>query len=236
MTVRVGTSGFSYPDWKPRFYPKALAGSKMLDHYASRLHAVEINNTFYRRPDKKNLEGWAARVPDDFRFVFKASRYFSAGPGLRDARKPLGDFFELLSGAGDKLGALLVQLPEHIEKDVALLAEFLAAVPPGRRVALDLRHASWRSDDAREVMRRTGAAWCATEADDEPLELVTTAPWAYVRLRKSRYDARALAAVAKRLRDAKIEDGYVFFKHDAHGASALRAAALQDLIETKPGS
>jgi uncharacterized protein YecE (DUF72 family) len=228
--LRVGTSGFSYPAWKPRFYPKGLPASKMLDQYASRLATVEINNTFYRRPDPKHVAAWAARVPADFRFVFKASRYFSAGPGLRDAKKPLAEFFALLAGASDKLGAVLVQLPPHLKKDLPLLRDFLAAVPHGKRVALDLRDPSWRSDDVRDVMRRAGVAWCATEADDEPLDLVLTAPFTYVRLRKTRYDARALATFAARLHDAKIEDGYVVFKHDPHGTSALHAEALQRLL------
>jgi len=223
--IRVGTSGFSYKEWKPRFYPKELPAAKLLDHYATRLRAVEVNNTFYRRPDKKNLEAWAARVPADFRFVFKASRYFSAGPGLRNARAPLAEFFGALSGVGEKLGCVLVQLPEHLKKDVALLSDFVGAIPAGKRVALDLRDPSWRADDVRDVMRRAGVAWCATESDDEPLDLVVTAPFAYVRLRKSRYDARSLAALAARLGD--LRDGYVIFKHDERGASALHAARLQ---------
>ena len=131
---------------------------------------------------------------------------------------------------GDRLGAVLVQLPAHLKKDVALLADFVAAIPAGKRVALDLRDPSWRSDDVLDLMKRAGVAWCATEADDEPLDLVTTAPWAYVRLRKSRYGTRTIATVAERLHATRIDDGYVVFKHDDHGASALHAIALQQVL------
>jgi uncharacterized protein YecE (DUF72 family) len=228
--VRVGTSGFSYREWKGRFYPKDLAASKMLVYYASKLDAVEINNTFYRRPDPKQLAAWAASVPASFRFAFKASRYFSAGPGLRDARRPLAELFALLDAVKGALGPLLVQLPPHLRKDLALLRGFLGAIPPGRRVALDLRDPSWRADDVRDAMRAAGVAWCVTESDDEPLDLVTTAPWTYVRLRKSRYDARALGAFAARLRAAGATDGWVFFKHDDRGSAAKHALTLRGLL------
>lgn len=230
--IRVGTSGFSYPGWKPRFYPASIPAAKLLDHYGARLCTVEINNTFYRRPEPKNLEHWAARVPDDFRFVFKASRYFSSGPGLREPERPLREFFGLLEGVGDKLGAVFVQVPDHVPRDVALLARFLAAIPNGRRVALELRHPSWRSDDVRALLGRAGAAWCLTESDDAPLEaeLVASAPFAYVRLRKSRYGAKSLAALAERLSAANVTDGYVFFKHDELGVAARNAVALQKLL------
>jgi uncharacterized protein YecE (DUF72 family) len=230
--IRTGTSGFSYRDWKPRFYPKDLPAAKMLAHYASRLATVEINNTFYRRPDPANLRAWAASVPSSFRFVFKASRYFSAGPGLRNAQKPLAEFFDLLAAVGDELGPLLVQFPAHVKKDLSLLRDFMGAIPgsPKRRVALDLRDPSWRADDVRAAMRDAGVAWCVTEADDEPLDLVVTAPWAYVRLRKSRYTARDLASFAERLKKADIDDGFVIFRHDDTGASALHAVALQEKL------
>ncbi len=228
--VLVGTSGFSYREWKPRFYPRELPASQRLAHYASRLETVEINNTFYRRPEKATLAKWAASVPSSFRFVFKASRYFSGGPGLRDAQKPLADFFELLSAAKEKLGPLLVQFPEHVKRDLPLLRDFMAAVPSGRRMVLDLRDRSWRDDGVRAAMQEAGVAWCATEADDEPLEIVSTAPWSYFRLRKSRYTARDLAVLAERLGEAGIADGFVLLKHDETGASAKNAEALQRLL------
>ena len=229
-TVLVGTSGFSYRDWKPRFYPRDLPASEMLAHYASRLATVEINNTFYRRPDKATLAKWAASVPSSFRFVFKASRYFSGGPGLRDAQKPLAEFFDLLAATKEKLGPLLVQFPEHVKRDLSLLRDFMAAIPSGRRVVLDLRDPSWRDDAVLAAMREAGVAWCATEADDEPLELVSTAPWSYVRLRRSRYTARDLAAFADRLGQAGVVDGFVVLKHDETGASAKNAEALDAVL------
>jgi uncharacterized protein YecE (DUF72 family) len=229
--IRTGTSGFSYREWKPAFYPRDLPLAKMLAHYASRLACVEVNNTFYKRPEKKTLEAWAVQVPDGFEFVFKASRYFSAGTALRNAQKPLEEFFALLAGAGKKLGPLLVVLPPHVKKDTALLTDFLDAVPKGRRVTIEARDASWRSDDVFDAMRARDVAWCVNEGDDETLNVVTTASWSYFRLRKERYDKRALAAWADRLAG---KDGYAIFRHDETGASAKNAVALAALLSPSP--
>ena len=222
--IRTGTSGFSYKDWKPAFYPKDVPAKDFLAHYATKLACVEVNNTFYKRPDKKVLEAWAAKVPDTFRFVFKASRYFSAGPGLKNAQKPLEEFFALLEGVGNKLGPLLVVWPPHVKKDLSLLEDFMDAAPKGKRVVLEMRDPSWKSDDVLAAMKNRDVAWCVTESDDVALDLVSTASWSYFRLRKSKYDKKTLAAWSERL--AQIEDAFAIFKHDETGAAAKNAVSL----------
>ncbi len=224
--IRAGTSGFSYREWKGNFYPKDLAADGMLGHYASRLPAVEINNTFYKRPDPKVITAWAARVPDTFRFVFKASRYFSAGPGLKNAGQPLADFFGLLAPAKEKLGPLFVQLPQHVKKDVGLLRDFVGAIPSGRRVALELVDPSWRSEDARDVLRAANVAECATDSDGATLDFASTASWGYFRLRRAKYGPRALAEWAARIHEASLDEAYVFFKHEDAGRGPRLAERL----------
>ncbi len=224
--IRAGTSGFAYREWKGNFYPKDIASDAMLAHYAAHLSAVEINNTFYKRPDPKHVEAWSARVPASFRFVFKASRYFSAGPGLKNAQKPLADFFELLAPAKTNLGAVLVQLPAHVKKDLPMLADFVAAIPRRKRVALEFVDPSWRADDVDELLRAADVATCVTDSDDASARMITTASWGYFRLRKKSYDARALAAWAARLVEASLTDAFVFFKHEDAGTGPNMASAL----------
>ena len=219
--IRAGTSGYSYPEWKGHFYPKGLSPKQMLVHYASKLGTVEINNTFYKRPTKELLEGWAKQTPLTFRFAFKASRYFSAGTGLRDD-KAIAGFFELVAAVGPRLGPVLVQLPAHIKKDVPLLRGFLAATGK-HRVALDLVDPSWRSDDVQALVRERDAAISVTEDDETPAPPLGSGRWAYVRLRKARYDRRAIATWAARLEG--FEEAYVFFKHETTGPA--HALALQ---------
>ena len=74
MELLAGTSGYSYKEWKGTFYPMDLPAKGMLRYYGERFGTVEINNTFYRMPKASVLEGWAAEVPADFKFVLKASQ------------------------------------------------------------------------------------------------------------------------------------------------------------------
>lgn len=227
MHVRVGTSGYSYAGWKGAFYPAGLPATKMLGYYAGRLAAVEINNTFYKTPTEQVLAGWAAKVPPDFRFALKASRYLTHGLQLRDAAEPLERLFALLATLGEKLGPLLVQVPPFLQKDLPLLRGFLAAVPRGRKVAMELLHPSWNAEDVRAVLREHDAALCVTDTDEAPAaDLPATADWVYLRLRKARYAAPVLRAWAARLRGGSWRDAYVFFKHEDAGVGPKLALGL----------
>jgi uncharacterized protein YecE (DUF72 family) len=230
VKVLAGTSGYSYANWKGHFYPRDLGAAKMLAHYAERLPTVEVNNTFYKRPNANQLDAWAAQTPATFEFAFKASRYFSAGTGLRDA-KAVSDFFTLLGRLKARLGPVFVQLPAHLKMDVGLLAE-LALAARTHRVALDLVDPSWRCDAVHQLAADHDIALSATEDEERSTPFTVTGRWAYVRLRKARYDARAIERWTSRLHDAKLTSAYVFFKHEASGPdSALALCRAAERLE-----
>ena len=131
--VLVGTSGWVYPTWRGTYYPPGLAQSKWLAHYAAEFPTVEVNSTFYRLAKPAVTARWAALVPADFRFVVKGSRYLTHIRRLRDVGTGLERFFEPLRPLGDKLAAVLWQLPPNDHVDVERLDAFLAAAPIGRR-------------------------------------------------------------------------------------------------------
>jgi uncharacterized protein YecE (DUF72 family) len=126
MKAHVGTSGFSYKEWKGSFYPDDLPAAKMLEYYAGRLSAVEINNTFYRMPNVKTLEGWSRQTPPGFEFVLKASRKITHFKKLAGTQDELEYLIPTASTLGEKLGPMLFQLPPYLKKDLGLLTEFLA--------------------------------------------------------------------------------------------------------------
>src|SRR5688572_2573985 len=103
MKLRAGTSGFSYEEWRGSFYPEDLPAARMLEHYAARLPAVEINNTFYRMPKAAVVEGWGKRVPGDFRFALKATRRITHFQKLKDCEELLGYFFQTSALLQDRL-------------------------------------------------------------------------------------------------------------------------------------
>ena len=229
--VRVGTSGFSYAEWKGTFYPEKLPASRMLAYYAERLSAVEINNTFYRMPTEKLLSGWAQQVPDDFAFVLKAPRRITHELRLREAGETARAFAERAAPLGPRLGPALFQLPPFLRKDAALLADFCAALPAGLRAAFEFRHDSWFGDDVYDVLRARGAALCVADSEDLATPLVATAPWGYLRLRRQDYVDQDIATWAGRIQAQSWDETFVFFKHEDSGAGPALAAKLVAALE-----
>jgi uncharacterized protein YecE (DUF72 family) len=226
MNVHVGTSGYSYKEWKGTFYPEDLPASKMLSFYASHFGTVEINNTFYRMPDARMLEKWAGDVPEPFVFVLKAPQRITHQKRLADCGDDIRHFFEVASVLGPKLGPVLFQLPPFAKKDIGRLREFLRILPPEQRFAFEFRHESWFDDETYDALRQKNAALCAADTDDvaEPGSvLVPTAGWGYLRLRRSRYGDGDLAAWAKRVMKQDWSEAYVFFKHEDEGKGPIFA-------------
>lgn len=190
MNVLVGTSGYSFKEWKGTFYPEKLPAAKMLSFYAEHFSTVEINNTFYRMPDVKTLGKWAAGVPPGFRFVLKAPQRITHQKRLTAIEDDVRVLLEAAAGLGEKLGPLLFQLPPWFRKDVPKLEGLLSLLPQGVRAALEFRHQSWAAPEVHEVLRARDAALCAAETDesgDADALLVPTGSWGYVRLRRTDY-------------------------------------------------
>ena len=219
MRLFAGTSGFSYKEWKGKFYPANQPDRQMLAFYASRLPAVEINNTFYRMPTREALEGWAAQVPPSFTFALKAPQRITHRERLEKSDDSLRAFLGVASVLGPRLGPLLFQLPPFQRKDLPRLEAFLGKLPAGVRAAFEFRHPSWFEDDVYDVMRARGAALVGGDADDagKSPPFVATAPFGYLRLRAEEYDRTTLSAWAERIRAQPFTDVFVFLKHEVRG-------------------
>jgi uncharacterized protein YecE (DUF72 family) len=228
MKLYCGTSGFSFKEWKGPFYPEKLPANEMLAFYSRRLPTVEINNTFYRMPKPGMLEGWAAQVPDSFRFAIKAPRRISHVKQLADCDEEAGYLFEALGALGERLGVVLFQLPPHARAGVDKLDAFLERVPGSVPVAFEFRHASWRDEPVYAALARHGAAWVtADEEGGEPPDLPHTAALAYLRLRAESYSDEALRAWKARCAD--FERAFVFFKHEDNAAGPAYAERMLTL-------
>jgi len=230
MKLYAGTSGYSYKEWKGSFYPEDLPADGMLRHYATKLPAVEINNTFYRMPKASVLAQWAEQVPDGFRFVLKASQQITHRLRLRDAAQPVAYFFDIATTLGDRLGPALFQLPPNLKKDLPRLTDFLGLLPPASRAAFEFRHESWFGDDVFEALRDRGAALCIAEDEELATPMVATASWGYLRLRRQDYDDAAVAAWARKIHGHTWGEAYAFFKHEDGGAGPKLAEKLLELF------
>ena len=224
MKCWVGTSGFSYKEWKGSFYPEDLANDGMLAYYGERLNAVEINNTFYRMPKRTVLADWGGKVPDDFSFVLKASRKITHFKRLKNTEEELGYLLDVSSELGARLGPMLFQLPPNLKVDVERLQDFVALFPNGFRAAFEFRHDSWFTDEIYAVLSDAGAALVVADTEaDEPADVVATAKYGYLRLRRADYEPDDVARWARVVSDQDWEDAFVFFKHEDAGAGPALA-------------
>ncbi len=229
MRLRAGTSGWSYPAWKGRFYDARLPASRMLAAYAARLPTVEINATFYRMPKPATLAGWRAEVPPGFVFAAKAPQRVTHVKRLAGVADEVGFFLRAAAELGGALGPVLWQLPPSLKKDLPRLREFLALLPRGARSAVEFRHDSWRGDDVLAALADAGVALCLAEDEGRTTPPAATAGFGYLRLRRPDYDDAALARWLEVVRAQPWSDAFVFFKHEdeARGPEyALRFAAL----------
>ncbi|HMB70738.1 MAG TPA: DUF72 domain-containing protein [bacterium] len=230
MNLGVGTSGFSYKEWKGKFYPEKHPANAMLEYYGTKLTSVEINNTFYRMPQPSLLEGWAAKVPESFRFSLKASRRISHFKKLKDAAEETRYFVETAKVLGVRLGVILFQLPPNAKKDLDVLDSFLKeALPEGTRAAFEFRHDSWLSDDVYDRLRESGCALCIADTDEGCTPFVSTADWGYLRLRGTTYADDDLGDWVKRVQGAGWKDAFVFFKHEDEAAGPLMAMKFREI-------
>jgi len=232
MNLYVGSSGYSYKEWKGPFYPEDLPDKQMLHYYGERFRSVEINNTFYRMPKKTVMETWAGEVPADFKFVIKAPQQITHRQRLKDSADSVAYLIDVAGALKERLGPLLFQLPPYLRKDAPRLRDFLALLPPDCRAAFEFRHQSWFDDETFGLLRDHKAALCIAEAEEGvevPFEV--TADWLYLRLRRPDYGDKELAAWAKRITDQPVRDAFVFFKHEDEGKAPAMAKSFLKLAK-----
>ena len=233
-TFYLGTSGFSYEQWKHGvFYPEGLKNREMLSYYASRFPSVEINYTFRRFPTPKSLETWRSETPETFRFTLKANQRITHFRRLADVDDDVRDFLQASNVLGERLGSVLYQCPPSLHYDRSLIESFVGYLPPAPRAAMEFRHASWV--EARDLLLEQGVAWCVAETDenDPGPDDLSWDPFGFLRLRKTEYSDEELGGWADRIRPV-LEAGrdvYCYFKHEDDGASPRMADRLRALLE-----
>lgn len=235
MQFFVGTSGYSYKEWKGTFYPKKLPQKEMLSYYAQRFSTVEINNSFYKMPSESVLESWAEQTPDSFRFAFKAPQTITHRKRLKNMEEETDQFLHTASVLNGRQGPLLFQLPPNFKKDLSRLESFLNFIDNRTAVAFEFRHESWKDNEVIDCLRANSYALCAADMDENPCaELVHTADWGYVRLRGEGYTDEELAKWIERIRSQNWTEAYVFFKHEDTGTGPVLAARFLELAGVNP--
>lgn len=236
--LRVGTCGWSYPEWRGGFYPRELRAADYLGHYAGRFDTVEIDNTFYRLPRPAAVAVWRETVPPGFLFALKAHRFITHMKKLKDPAEGLGNFLPLVEPLGDRLGPILFQLPPRWGRDDTRLEGLLEALPPGRRFAVEFRDDSWLVPPVTALLERHGVAFCQSDIPKPPADIVT-AGFVMLRLHgpdpakpyRGSYGETRLAAWLERIERwrAAGREVFCYFDNTMHGDAPRDALRLLEL-------
>jgi uncharacterized protein YecE (DUF72 family) len=230
MNLHVGTSGYSYKEWKGSFYPEKIPAKDMLRFYSERLSTVEINATFYRLPQKSTLENWKEQVPQSFRFSLKAPQRITHFKRLNEVGDDAKYFLDIAATLGEQLGVVLFQLPPNMKKDLPRLETFLSELPGQPRAAFEFRHPTWFDDDVLAALRARNCALCISDTDDMPVTHIDkTADWGYLRLRRVLYSEEHLQEWLNRVKEQNWNETFVFFKHEDEGTGPRLAAQFLQL-------
>jgi uncharacterized protein YecE (DUF72 family) len=232
MKIHVGTSGYSYKEWKGIFYPEKISPTEMLRFYSERLGAVEINNTFYHMPTESVLNSWAGQVPDDFVFALKAPQVMTHFKRLKNVDEEAEYLFRTLAVLKKKLGPVLFQFPRSFRADPPALKSLLALIPGRISCAFEFRNPSWYDGEILDLLRKRGCGLCNADTDENPIDKIIPAePWGYLRLRRSDYTDADLLQWRERILSQKWKKAFVFFKHEDKAKGPGMAIRFRDLID-----
>jgi uncharacterized protein YecE (DUF72 family) len=237
--IYIGTSGWHYDHWEGPFYPPGLPDEAFLRYYAARFGTAEINNSFYRLPEKKALLRWREAVPEGFVFAVKASRYLTHMKKLKDPWEPLEKLLDRVSVLGEKLGPVLFQLPPRWGSNPERLEGFLEILPEDQRYAFEFRDPSWFEDEVYGMLAKHRAAFCVYDLGGKTSPKEITAAFAYVRLHgpdgpyRGRYGPQRLAGWAGTFSAWRKKglDVYCYFDNDEAGYAAQDALRLKQMTE-----
>jgi uncharacterized protein YecE (DUF72 family) len=240
---RVGCSGWNYKSWRGPFYPRDVPVSKWLAYYAERFDTVEVNNTFYRLPERSTFAAWRSQVPANFLVAVKASRFLTHMKRLRDPEEPLHRLFSRAAALERSLGPVLYQLPASFEIDLERLDQFLNAVPrvwDRRRIrhVMEFRHPSWYVRDTFDLLTKQRVALCLHDKQGSAITEPFIGPFVYVRFHGTSgayhgsYSDRQLDRWARLLAE-QAQDGrrvFVYFNNDPEAVAVRNALTLREQL------
>ena len=235
----MGCSGWVYPHWRERLYPKGLPQRRWLSCYAAHFDTVEVNSTFYRLASPSAVEAWLEQSPDGFIFAVKASRYLTHVKRLAMLDTGIKRFYERLGPLTrtEKFGPVLWQLPENFHRDDERLSGALKALPPGRH-AFEFRHPSWFTDEVYSLLSDHRVALVIGDDPTRPFQsLERTTQWTYIRFhrgnrgRGGNYSRAEIETWARRIAQWRRQiEVYAYFNNDWEGYALRNAELLKERL------
>jgi uncharacterized protein YecE (DUF72 family) len=239
--MRVGCSGWQYKHWRGNFYPASTPVSRWFEHYATHFDTVEINNSFYRLPERETFAVWRRRAPSRFLFAVKASRFLTHMKKLKDPEQPLDRLFTRVSALGPRLGPVLYQLPPGWKLDLPRLEHFLHALPRRERHVLEFREPTWYADSVLRLLEDRGVALCLHDMAGSSTGRRAIGPFVYVRFHgasgtySGSYPDDRLDGWAAWLHEQRMRglDVFAYFNNDVGGHAPRNAVTLRRFLEER---
>jgi len=237
--IYIGTSGWFYEHWREKFYPSKLNKSKWLSYYSKYFNTTEINMTFYRTPFPNMIKGWYNKVPENFRFTLKASRFITHIKKFRNVKRELKRFYNLVNMLKEKLACILFQAPpsfHYNEKNMKVLKDFLNLLDKSKRNVIEFRHKSWWNRDIEKILKNK-ISFCVVSGLNMPSDVIITTNFAYFRFHglhyTTCYSEKELEEWARKIKKAKekVKEIYCYFNNDTNAYAVKNALKLKSLIE-----
>lgn len=237
--IYIGTTGWNYQHWKEVFYPSDLPQSESLEFYAKKLNSVELNNSFYRLPDKGKFEKWRESVPKTFKFAVKASRYITHVKKLNDTLKPVTNLIENANGLGINLGPILFQLQTNWKSNPERLENFLRNLPQNHTYAIEFRHKTWLNEDTYKLLEKHRVAFVIHDYKNPKTPEIITANLIYLRFHgpngnyEGKYEKDFIKNLAQKISNWHDHGHtiYCYFNNDQNGYAAANACELARELE-----
>lgn len=241
--IHIGTSGWQYKEWNKTFYPKGLKGKQQLPYLAEYFDTVEVNSSFYRLPRGSAAEGWRDTTPGNFRFAVKLNNYITHSKKLildDKSRQRLKIFARATEPLGDKLAAVLVQLPPSFRANLPRLEEFAAELPKFFKLkpdfAYEFRHDSWFTPELYQLLKqRQGSLVIATWPGKFKPPYEITSDVIYIRYHaspeKPDYAESELKKWADWLKQINAKRIYIYFNNDYEGWAITNAEQLKSALD-----
>lgn len=237
--VLVGTSGFSYSDWKQEFYHGLTREKDMLAAYCKVFQSVEINQSFYRLPSADVVQQWVDTVPRDFVFSYKANRFLTHRKRLKDFDEPIDRLTKAVAPFGPSLGPLLFQLPPRWQVNTERLRQFVESLPASHRYTFEFRDPSWLCEEVYSILEARNHALCFYDFKTYQSPEIVTADFVYIRLHgpnaeaySGSYSDNALECYAQKIAAWQRQglDVYCYFDNDQKGCAPRDAQVLQQKL------
>jgi uncharacterized protein YecE (DUF72 family) len=238
--VHIGTSGWHYKHWRGTFYPADIKSASQFEYYSRLFQTVEINNSFYKLPDKATFAAWREAAPRGFVFAVKASRFITHMKKLKVDPESISRFFTHSQELEKNLGPILFQLPPHWKVNPERLNTFLQHLPRGFSYTIEFRNATWYTEEVYAILNKHDVAFCIYELDGHLSPLEVTAGFVYIRLHgpgakyQGSYSEEVLKSWAAKIKSwsRKGKDVFIYFDNDQEGYAAFNALALLKMIPT----